>query len=147
MPRISLVLFVSLLLAAAPIAAQEVSVRDAWAKATPAGAPVGAAFMTVDNLGGDDLLRSASADVADAVELHSHVMENSVMRMRRIEGVPVPAGSSVAFKPGGLHIMLIGLHETLEAGSSFPMTLMFDKAGPVTIDVTIKPMSTGAHGK
>ncbi|MBL27562.1 MAG: hypothetical protein CMM50_08455 [Rhodospirillaceae bacterium] len=145
MSRTSFAAFLVLFLAAGPLAAQEVSVHDVWAKATPEGAPMGAAFLTVDNLGGDDLLRSATSDVAEAVELHSHVMEDSVMRMRQIEGVPIPAGSTVAFKPGGLHIMLIGLHSALQAGSSFPMTLIFDKAGPVTVNVTVKAPTAGAH--
>lgn len=111
-----------------------------WAKASLKGVPNSAAYMTITNNGEtDDTLVAASADVSEAVELHTMTMKDGVMRMRRLEdGVPLPAGQTVVLAPGGKHIMLIGLKDQLKAGSSFEMTLTFENAGEQQIDVTVR---------
>jgi len=117
-----------------------------WAKPSLKGVPNGAAYMAISNSGeADDVLVSASSDIAEAVELHAMEMNNGIMRMRPIEGgVTIPAGGTVAFEPGGKHLMLIGLNRRLKAGETFNLTLQFEKAGQKRIEVRIT--KTGSAG-
>lgn len=134
-----------------------VTVVEPWARATPGGAKVGAAYMELKaGAAGADKLVSASSGVAEAVELHTHVMDGGVARMRRVDGIPVPANGSVALKPGGYHIMLINLKQQLKAGEKVKLTLKFEKAGAVDVEASVQPigaqgvgggMEHGAHGK
>ena len=118
--------------------AGDLLIKQAWARPTPPTATVGAAYFTLDNSKGqDDRLLSAEADVSATVELHNHIMEGNVMKMRRVDAVEVPAGQTVAFAPGGLHVMLIGLKEPLITGKTFPLTLNFEQAGAVTLEVVV----------
>jgi copper(I)-binding protein len=120
------------------MAAQEkkVMVQNPWARASVGRN--GAAFMTVANTGtSDDRLVAAKGNVARRVELHTHLMEGNVMKMRQVDAIPVPAGRSVTLKPGGLHVMMIGLEKKLVEGESFPLTLVFEKAGEITVTVPI----------
>ncbi len=120
--------------------AQGMMVQDAWARAT-IGKPVNSAgFLTIMNHGkGDDKLIEAKADVSAKVELHTHTMDGNIMKMRRIAGgIQVPAMGMAQLKPGGHHIMLIGLHKALKAGDKFPLTLVFEKSGTKTIEIMVK---------
>ena len=120
-----------------------IEIENAWARATPGMAKNGGAYFTAKNMGKSaDRIVGVSADVAEKVELHTHLNDNGVMRMRQVDGVDVPAGGEVAFKPGGYHIMFIGLHKPLKEGERFPVTLMFEKAGKQTVE--IKVMGVGA---
>ena len=132
-----------------------VTVTEAWARASIG--KNGAAFLTVTNRGktGDTLV-GVTADVARRVELHTHKMDGNIMRMRQIQNVPIAAGATVMLKPGGHHVMLMGLTRKLAEGESFPLTLVFEKAGKMQVSVKIgkigaagpmggmKPM--GGHG-
>ena len=93
--------------------------------------------MQIDNAGPADRLMSARATVSGTVELHEMKMEGDVMRMRQVDGIALPAGKSVALKPGGYHVMFIGLTKTLKAGDSFPLRLRFEKAGEVQVDMKV----------
>ena len=104
-----------------------------YARATAPGQSVGGAFLTLDNRGADDRLLSATSEMARSVEMHSMSMDRTVMRMRQVDGVAAPAGKVIELKPGGLHIMLMGL----KAGDAFPLTLRFEKAGEVTVTVNV----------
>lgn len=115
-----------------------ISVDDPFARASAGMAKVGAAFMTLQNAGSDDKLVSATSPVAEHVELHGHLKDGDVMRMRPVESIDVPAGGSVQLAPGGLHLMLIDLKEPLKQGQLFPLTLTFAKAGAMTIDVPVR---------
>ncbi len=118
-------------------------VVQAWARATPGGAKVGAAFLEIQGApDGDDKLLAASTPIAGAVELHDHIKDGGIMRMRRIEAIPVPAGKTVTLKPGGLHLMLLELKAPLVAGDAFDLTLTFEKSG--TIKVTAPVQKIGA---
>lgn len=109
-----------------------------WSRSTPPVAQTGAAYFTVKNEGYEaDRLLSAESDVADLVQLHTHRMEEGVMRMREVKAVDLPVGVDTVFEPGGLHVMLIGLNAPLAEGGSFPLTLNFERAGPVTVEVEI----------
>ena len=118
-------------------------VERAWARASVA--KNGAAYVTIRNDGkAMDRLVAASSPIAKKVELHTHTMDNGVMRMREIEAVEVHPGAPAVLQPGGNHIMLIGLNRKLTRGDSFPMTLRFAKAGEVTVTVSV--MAIAAKG-
>ncbi len=125
-----------------------VKVSHAWARASAKMARTGAAYVTLENAGAmPDKLVSASAPVADKVELHTHIKDGAVMKMREVESIEVGPHAKVMLKPGGLHIMMIGLKEQLKKGSHFPLTLDFEKAGKVTVDVAIEgPGAMGMGG-
>ncbi|HEX3417160.1 MAG TPA: copper chaperone PCu(A)C, partial [Stellaceae bacterium] len=91
-----------------------------------------------------DRLVSASTPVAKKAELHTMSMQGMVMKMRPISGVDIPAGQAVSLKPGGEHIMLMGLNQPLREGQSFPLNLDFEKAGQRTVTVTVE--KAGAKG-
>lgn len=117
--------------------------------ATPAASPMsemsmtgtGAAFMTIQNAGAeDDVLLSGETDVAQVVEIHEMADDNGVMVMRPLaDGLAIPAGGEETLKPGGYHIMLIGLKDDLTNGMTYDLTLHFEKAGEVTVPVTVRP--------
>lgn len=121
-----------------------VRVEDAWARATPGLVKNGGAYFSATNSGEHaDRIVGVTSDMAARTELHTHINDKGVMRMRQVKGgIEVPAGGKVTFKPGGLHIMFIGLHKPLKKGDSFPVTLTFEKAGKQTFDV--KVMGVGA---
>jgi len=128
-----------ILTAASPANAAEIGVSAAWARASAGMARAGAAFMTLDNSGSaDDALIAAEAGVSDAVELHTHIDDGGVMRMRKIERIAVPAHARVDLKPGGLHVMFIGLKAPLAEGQRFDLTLVFEKAGRIVVPVVVK---------
>jgi len=113
-------------------------VEPPWARATPAGARTGAVYVTLANNGSSsDRLLSAATPVADQVQFHSTSEENGVSRMREMRTVEVTPGARVAFSPGGMHIMLVGLKQPLKEGQTFPMTLNFEKAGKIDLMVPI----------
>ncbi len=114
-----------------------ITIQHPHARATVPGQPTGGAFMVLVNKGGADRLLGISADVARSTELHEMKMENDVMRMRQVDGIDIGAGQTVELKPGGFHVMFVGLKAPLKAGERFPMKLKFEKAGEVTVDVTI----------
>ena len=76
--------------------------------------------------------------MSKSVELHQMQMQGDVMRMRQVDAIDIPANKSVALEPGGLHIMLVGLKAPLKEGDRFPMTLTFEKAGEVKVDVVVE---------
>ncbi|MCS6845850.1 MAG: copper chaperone PCu(A)C [Caldilineales bacterium] len=99
-----------------------------------------AVYMKLVNRGAQaDRLISAKADVCQTVELHETVMQGDVMRMQQVQGgIEVPANGSVELKPGGLHVMLIGLTKDLNPGDKFPVTLQFEKAGAITVQAEVR---------
>jgi len=124
-----------------------IELNHAWARATAASAANGAVYLTITNHGtADDRLAGASTAVASKAELHITLNENGVMKMRPIADVPVKAGGRAQFKPGGMHIMLLGLKHPLKAGDSFPLTLIFDKAGAVETMVKVEKAGAAAPG-
>ncbi|MBM3598972.1 MAG: copper chaperone PCu(A)C [Alphaproteobacteria bacterium] len=136
-------------LTAAPFAFAQsrpsVQVEQAWARATAGQMRTGAAYMTLVNTGTEpDRLIAVATPAADKAELHTHVMEGDVMRMRALTAVEVNPGSPSVLKPGGLHVMLMGLKAPLKAGDSFALALTFEKAG--RIETTVKVGAAGASG-
>lgn len=126
----------------------DITVTDPWARASAGPARNGAAFLTIISGGDADRLVAASAPVAKKTELHTHLMEDGVMKMRPVEAIDVAAEEATVLQPGGLHIMFMGLHEPLTEGESFPLTLTFEKAGEMTVEVPVLgPGAMSATGK
>lgn len=115
------------------------SVMQAWARPAASGEN-SAVYFVIDNpTADDDALLAASTEVAAQVELHMSMMsEGSTMTMHPQELVNVPAKSRVEFKPGGLHVMLIGLKQELKVGDRFTLRLKFQRAGEIAVDVEVK---------
>jgi periplasmic copper chaperone A len=122
--------------------AQSITVDHAWSRPASAGR-VGVAYFTINDADGPDRLTGASSPVADQAQLHETISENGISKMRPMDGVPVEAGKPVLFAPGGYHVMLMGLHQALKPGQSFPLTLTFEHAGPIEVSVAVQ---AGAHG-
>jgi periplasmic copper chaperone A len=131
--------FAGVFAAASAVLAQsdQLEVSNAWARATPGKAENGTAYVTILSPTPDRLL-SASSPVAKKAELHTMEIAGMVMKMRPIAGLDIPAGQPVALKPGGEHIMLIGLQQPLREGQSFTLTLNFEKAGARTVSVAVE---------
>jgi copper(I)-binding protein len=110
-------------------------------------AGAGAVYMILKNDGSEaDKLLSGKTPAAEVVELHESFMdENNVMKMRAVEGgyIEVPAGGSVELKPGGLHVMLIKLVKPLQADTTIPLTLNFEKSGELTIEAPVSEQPPG----
>jgi copper(I)-binding protein len=129
------------------VRAADITVDDIWARESTAA--TGAAFMTVHNAGPADRIVKAASPVAGVVELHTHIKEGDIMRMRPVEAIDVPANGMVALQPGGLHVMLIDLKQPLVAGQTLPLTMVFEKAGSMQLTVPVhsmKPMGGDAGG-
>jgi len=110
-----------------------------WARASIGKAPNGAAYMTIVTQGNEtDRLLAVESDVAKHAALHTHLMEDGVMKMRPVEAIEVASGEPTLLKPGGLHVMLMGLKAPLVEGESFPLTLVFERAGRIEVEVTIE---------
>ncbi len=122
--------------------ANTVSAGNAWARAS-AGS-TGAAYVTLKGGAAPDALVSAATPVAARAEVHQSLMDNGIMKMRAVPSLPIPAGAAVTFAPGGYHVMLMGLKQPLVAGQSFPLTLTFAHAAPVTVDVQIRAIRHAA---
>ena len=135
-------------LLAFPALAGDVTVEGAYARAVPEGARASAAYMAIENAGSDDdRLIAARTDAARRVELHTHIMENGVARMREVEGgIPAPAGETVTLEPGGLHVMLMGLTRRLREGENVDLTLVFEQAGEIAVTAPIRPVAPSGHG-
>ena len=131
--------------AASTTAAEGVQVENAYARAVPPGQPNSASFMTLVNTSGaDHSVMSASSPVAATVELHTHTNNNGVMEMRKIDKIDVPAKGRTELKPGGLHVMLIGLQQDMKVGEIAQITLTFEDGSSTTVDAAIQEITPPA---
>jgi periplasmic copper chaperone A len=127
------------LLALPPLAAAGAPVvSDAWARATPPGVDVGAAYLTITGGSASDRLVAASTERATMVHLHAAEESNGIATMRPVDAVPVPAGKRVVLAPKGTHIMLMGLKRPLVAGETFPLALRFEGSGEQVVQVKVR---------
>ncbi len=116
-----------------------IKVTDAWARPSPSVDSPSALYMTLQNNSSvDDKLMSVQSDVAKTIELHETTNSGGMMQMSPIANVPVPANGKAELKPGGMHVMLMGLTRELKAGDKINFTLFFDKAGQVPVTVEVK---------
>ncbi|WP_299867818.1 copper chaperone PCu(A)C [uncultured Hoeflea sp.] len=118
-----------------------------YARATPPNAPVSGGYMTIRNTGDEaDRLISGEAAFAKRVEIHEMSMDGDVMKMREIKGgLEIPAGGEVTLKPGGFHVMFIGLDGQLIEGESRPATLTFQKAGSIELEFSVENVMKMKH--
>lgn len=139
MKKNMLPLMAALALVSAPAFA-EVAVHDPESFETAPGMKVGAALMGLRSDTNDRLVGAAST-VSERVEIHTMKEENGVMKMRKIDGVDLPADQVIALEATGNHLMLMNLKEPLKAGGEIEITLQFEKAGPMTVKVPVKSRS------
>lgn len=117
----------------------ELTVNDAWARSALQGNPTAIYFVINNPTDEEDVLLTASTDASIMTELHMSSMDASgVMKMTPQENVPVPAKSEVIFKQGGLHVMLMNIKKDLKPGDTVKLTLNFEKAGQIVLDVPVK---------
>jgi len=117
----------------------DLTITGAFTRATLPNAPVGGAYLTITNSGtADDRLVSASTPAAGMTQIHEMKMDGDVMKMNELpDGLVIPAGQSVALEPGGYHLMLMQLTGPLVEGTKVPVTLTFEKAGTVEVEVDV----------
>lgn len=139
--------------ATAPVYGEDVAIGGlkisaAWARATPKAASVGGGYLTITNIGtAPDRLMSGSSDVSSRFEIHEMGMDNGIMKMRPLAaGLEIKPGQTVEFKPGGYHLMFVGLNKPLEQGQHIKATLQFEKAGSVTVDFAVEGIGAQTGG-
>ena len=130
------------------VKAGDLVISQAWSRATPGGAKVAGAYLTIANKGSTaDRLVSGSADVAGHVEIHEMAMEGGVMKMRALEkGLAIEPGKTVKLAPGGYHVMLMDLKSPLKQGDKVPVNLQFEKAGKVNLSLDVQGVGAQAPG-
>ncbi len=145
-------LALALAVGATPVLAQDfkagdIVVEKPWARATPKGAEVGSGYVTIQNKGAaPDRFTGGAADFAN-VEIHQMSSENGVSQMRELkEGLSIPAHGSVAFSPGGYHLMFTHLTHPLTKGESVKATLNFEHAGPIEVEFGVTGIGATAPG-
>jgi len=116
------------------------AVTDAWARATAPGAPVGAVYLVIDNTAGQaDRLLAVATDRAERCEVHTMVHDGDLMKMRRVDPLPVAAGERIVLEPGGTHVMLMGLKSPLVEGDSLILVMNFEHAGTRRVEAQVVP--------
>jgi hypothetical protein len=124
------------------------TVSHPWARASAGKAKNGAAYVVIANRGQDvDRLLKIASPVAKKAEVHTSIMKDGIMMMRPVKAVEVNPGEPTVMKPGALHIMLMGLETPLKEGRTFPMTLTFEKAGSIEIQVKVGKVGAMKHGE
>ena len=117
-----------------------------FTRATPPGAKVAGAFMTIANQGKDaDRLIKVASPAADLVQIHEMAVVGGIMKMRAVQGVDLKPGATTELRPGGFHVMLEGLKQPLRQGDKIPLTLTFEKAGSIEVNVDVEAMGAASH--
>lgn len=130
-----------------PTWAANVSVTDAWARATMPGQKVSGAYMRIQS-DVDARLLSASSSAVPRVEVHEMKMDGDVMRMREVKAIDLPKGKTVSLEPGGFHIMLMNLPKPIAAGDMVPLTLVIESGGTQqTVEVKAEARAIGGAMK
>lgn len=122
-----------------------VRVAGAWARPTLPGQPVGGGYLTLRSDRADRLL-GGSTPLAARVEMHMMALRGDVMAMRPLDTIELPAGQAVELAPGGQHMMLVGLKRALNIGDKVPLTLRFEQAGEVRVEMTVALRAPAAGG-
>lgn len=124
-------------------AADNVSVQDPYVRLAPPNAPATGAFMVIKNNGDKDVkVLKASNTASNVTELHAHLNEGGVMKMRPVQAIDIKAHGEAVLKPGGLHVMLIDLKAPMKEGDVVPITLTFDDGSNKQVDAkVVRPMA------
>ncbi len=124
----------------------ELKIDHPWSRELPPNAAAGGAYFVVHNHGKTaDRLIGVQTPQAAKAEMHTMVQLGEVMKMQQLDSVGIPAGGEAVFAPGGNHVMLFGLKKPLVAGERFPMTLQFEHAGKVEVEVQVEAGTADAH--
>ena len=125
-----------------------IAIEGAFARAAAASGGASAAYMSITTDGAADRLVAAASPAARKVELHTHTLDDQgVARMRQVTAIAVEPGESTVLKPGGLHVMLMGLTQQLAEGDTLELTLTFEQAGDVTLTLPVVAVGGGMkHG-
>jgi hypothetical protein len=126
-------------------AADMVTVDEPYVRLAPPNAPATGAFMVIKNAGDKDVkVVKADNPASKATELHTHLNENGVMKMRPVAAIDVKSKGEAVLKPGGLHVMLINLNAPMKEGDVVPITLTFDDGSSKKVDAkVVRPMAAG----
>jgi periplasmic copper chaperone A len=123
----------------------DVKIENAWARATPPGAKIGAGYMTIHNTGATaDRLVGANSPAARKVEPHVTVRDGDISRMRAAPGYDVPANGTFELTPGGSHLMLMDLKAPLKEGDKVPLLLRFQRSGEVKVELEVRALGAMA---
>lgn len=126
--------------------AGELDIAHPWSRPLPPVATTGVAYLKVTNKGdSEDVLLSADSPVAEKVEIHTHVKDGDMMKMRQLEELVIPAHGEQTLAPGGHHLMLMGLKQVPVEGERFPVTLHFKQAGAVEVEVAVDADPDAQH--
>ncbi|PHR20361.1 MAG: hypothetical protein COA37_15450 [Hoeflea sp.] len=135
--KILIAIVVALWAGASPTLAEEsVRLSDAWARASVLASRPVASYLTIESAVEDRLL-GVTTPVAGHVMIHAVEKDGDVSRMKHIETLELPTGERITLAPGGMHLMLMGLQDKLSEGTTFPMTLSFENAGEITVEVSV----------
>ena len=138
--------FVLSIASIAAVFGADVEIDGAYAKASIPNVPNSAAFFVIKNNSDKDIaITSANSDIAEKNELHTHIKENQMLKMMKIEKLVVPAKSSLELKSGGDHVMLIGLKKELKAGDEISLELSFSDGDKKSIKVPVKDLASTMH--
>ena len=126
----------------------KVHIAQPWARATPKGASTGAGYMAITNNGtAPDRVSCVSSDASAQCQIHTMTVEDGVMKMRPVEaGLEIKPGETVTLKPGGVHVMFLGLKQPLQQGKTVKTTLKFENAGTLDLDLPIAAIGAAAPG-
>lgn len=138
--------FVLSIASIAAVFGADVEIDGAYARASIPNVPNSAAFFVIKNNSDKDIaITSANSDIAEKNELHTHIKENEMMKMIKIEKLVVPAKSSLELKSGGDHVMLMGLKKELKAGDEINLELSFSDGDKKSIKVPVKDLASTMH--
>ena len=138
--------FVLSILSIAAVFGADIEIERAYARASIPNVPNSAAFFVIKNNSDKDIaITGANSDVAEKNELHTHIKENKMMKMIKIEKLVVPAKSSLELKSGGDHVMLMGLKKELKAGDEINLELSFSDGDKKSIKVPVKDLASTMH--
>ncbi|MGM9995972.1 MAG: copper chaperone PCu(A)C [Campylobacter sp.] len=138
--------FVLNIVSIAAVFGADVKIEGAYARASIPNVPNSAAFFVIKNNSDKDIaITSANSDIAEKNELHTHIKENKMMKMMKIEKLVVPAKSSLELKSGGDHVMLMGLKKELKAGDEINLELSFSDGDKKNIKVPVKDLASTMH--
>ena len=138
--------FVLSIVSIAAVFGADVEIDGAYARASIPNVPNSAAFFVIKNNSDKDIaITSANSDIAEKNELHTHIKENQMMKMMKIEKLVVPAKSSLELKSGGDHVMLMGLKKDLKAGDEINLELSFSDGDKKSIKVPVKDLASTMH--
>ena len=139
--------FVAMPAQAEDIAVGGLKISSPWIRATPKGAPVGGGYMTITNSGNvSERLLGGTSDPSNRFEIHEMSMESGVMKMRPVAGIDIKPGQTVELKPGGYHVMFVGLKQPFERGQHVKATLQFEKAGNVAVNFIVEGIGAQTGG-